>query len=417
MAREAGSCLYWVPEKEEIALSSARTPLGRSLVALVAILLIALLVPGAVSAKQVASLADNRFALPAGQHDNGKGKVVTVMTRNLYLGADLGPAIEAETLAGVVTANGEILREVLANDFPTRAEGLADEILATRPDLVGLQEVALWQTTPITPAGSALTLDYLDLLLAELNEGKGKDGKGKPQYEVVVVQNEFDLEAPADANGIAGDGPGGELANAEVMGHLTMRDVILVRHGGGVHTSNPQGGNFKTLLELEIAGQPVAVKRGWTAVDARVRGSGTFRFVNTHLEAFHPLIREAQAKELIAPGGPATGELPVVLVGDLNSDDDTVAPPDRLAYQALLGAGFVSRSTNDPLSCCLDSSLLAEDAGGDVSDFDHQVDHVMTNAPALIALQSSLVTGLLPVNGFWNSDHAGVVSSLRFGGR
>lgn len=395
-------------------MSSARTPLGRGLVALVAILLIALLVPGAVSAKHVAGLADNRSAVPAGQHDNGRGKVVTVMTRNLYLGADLTPAIEAETLADVVTANGEILREVLANDFPTRAEGLADEILATKPDLVGLQEVALWQTTPITPAGTALTLDYLDLLLAELNEGKGKNGKGKPQYEVAVVQNEFDLEAPADANGVAGDGPGGELANAEVMGHLTMRDVILVRHGAGVHASNPQGGNFQTLLELEIAGQPVAVKRGWTAVDARVRGSGAFRFVNTHLEAFHPLIREAQAKELVAPGGPATGELPVVLVGDINSDDDTVAPPDRLAYQALLGAGFVSRSTDDPLSCCLDSSLLAEDAGGDVSDFDHQVDHVLTNAPEPIALQSSLVTGLLPVNGFWNSDHAGVFSALRF---
>lgn len=395
-------------------MSSARTSLGRGIAALVAVLLIALLVPGAVSAKHVAGLADNRSAVPAGQHDNGKGKVVTVMTRNLYLGADLGPAIEAETLADVVTANGEILREVIANDFPTRAEGLADEILATKPDLVGLQEVALWQTTPITPAGTPLTLDYLDLLLDELNEGRGKGGKGKPQYEVVAVQDEFDLEAPADANGVAGDGPGGELANAEVMGHLTMRDVILARHGAGVHTSNRQGGNFNTLLELEIAGQPVAVKRGWTAVDARVRGSGAFRFVNTHLEAFEPNIRAAQAAELVAPGGPATGALPVVLVGDLNSDDDTVTPVNRQAYEVLLGAGFVERSTDDPLSCCLKSPLLAADAGGKVSDFDHQVDHVMTNAPELITLQSSLVTGLLPVNGFWSSDHAGVFSALRF---
>ncbi|HEX2096006.1 MAG TPA: endonuclease/exonuclease/phosphatase family protein [Solirubrobacterales bacterium] len=395
----------------------ARTQVGRSLVALVAVLLIALLVPGAVAAKQTADLADNRSAVPAGQHDNGKGKVVNVMTRNLYLGADLGPAIASKSLAELVTANGIILRQVIANEFPTRAEGLADEILATRPDLVGLQEVALWQTTPITPAGEALTIDYLQLLLDELNEGNGKDGNGKPQYRVVVVQDEFDLEAPADANGIAGDGPGGELANAEVMGQLTMRDVILARHGAGVHTWNEQGGNFKTLLQLPIAGQAVSVKRGWTATDARVRGSKPFRFVNTHLEAFHPLIREAQAKELVAPGGPATGPLPVVLVGDINSDDDTVAGPDRLAYQVLLAAGFVSRSTNDPLSCCLDSPLLAVGAGGDVSDFDHQVDHVMTNAPALIALQSSLVTGLQPVNGFWNSDHAGVFSSLRFGGR
>jgi Endonuclease/Exonuclease/phosphatase family len=394
----------------------AHVPLRRALAALIAVLVLALALPGAATAKRAVGLGQAQAVTPAtaSQHDSGRGKVVTVMTRNLYLGADLGPAIAAESLADVVAANGAILDQVIANDFPTRAEGLADEILATEPDLVGLQEVAFWQTTPITPAGSALTLDYLQLLLDELNEGRGKDGNGKPQYEVVVVQNEFDLEAPADANGVAGDGPGGELANAEVMGHLVMRDVILARHGAGVHTWNAQGGNFKTLLPLEIAGQPISVQRGWTATDARVRGSKPFRFVNTHLEAFEPNIRAAQAAELVAPGGPATGELPVVLVGDLNSDDDTVPVADRPAYLLLLGAGFVARSTNDPLSCCLDSPLLAVGAGGDVSDFDHQVDHVMTNAPELISLQSSLVTGLLPVNGFWSSDHAGVVSSLRF---
>lgn len=117
---------------------------------------------------------------------------------------------------------------------------------------------------------------------------------------------------------------------------------------------------------------------------------------------------------LVAPGGPATSNLPVVLVGDLNSDDDTVAGPDRLAYQVLLAAGFVERSTDDPLSCCLNKSLLGEKAGGSVSDFDHQVDHVMTNDPAEISMESSEVTGLLPVNGFWDSDHAGLYSALRF---
>jgi hypothetical protein len=365
--------------------------------ALAAVSALALLLPGAAAAKQ------------AEHSDNGKGKVVNVMTRNLYLGADLGPVIAAETPEQVVAASGAILREVIANDFPTRAEGLADEILRTRPDLVGLQEVAFWQTTPITPAGTALTIDYLDLLLDELNQGPGPD-----RYEVVVVQDEFGTEAPADANGIENDGPGGELADAEVLGKLLMRDVILARSGAGVQTWNESGGNFETLLELPVGGEVVAVDRGWTATDARVRGSGPFRFVNTHLEAFHPLVRAAQAAELVAPGGPATGDLPVVLVGDLNSDDDTVAGPDRLAYETLLAVGLVERSTADPLSCCLESSLLAVGAGGDVSDFDHQVDHVMTDDPSRITLESSEVTGLLPVDGFWNSDHAGIFSALRF---
>jgi hypothetical protein len=263
------------------------------------------------------------------------------------------------------------------------------------------------------PTATNVRYDYLQLLLDQLN-------KGKTQYEVVVSQNEFDLEAPGDENGIPGDGPAAEgIPNAEINGRLTMRDVILVRKGCGVQTANPQSANFKTLLAVPILGKPLTIKRGWTATDAKVRGSGWFRFVNTHLESFDPAalvpsIRSLQARELVAPGGPATGSLPVVLVGDLNSDDDTVEPGDQQAYRALLEAGLVERSTATPLGCCLHSSLLAEGAGGSVADFDHQVDHVMTDDPAEIGLQSSEVTGLLPVNGFWDSDHAGLFSALRF---
>jgi endonuclease/exonuclease/phosphatase family metal-dependent hydrolase len=360
------------------------------------------------------------LAKKADHSDNGKGKVVSVMTRNLYLGADLRPALEAKTLPEFVAANGKILRDVTANEFPTRAEGLAREILDEKPDLVGLQEVALWRTgppdlTPVLtgqPTATTVRYDYLAELLAQLN-------KGPDRYEVVVVQPEFDLEAPADENQVTGDGPNPAIADAEINGRLTMRDVILARRGAGVDTRNPQSGNFQVLLPVEILGQKLTIKRGWTATDARVRGSGWFRFVNTHLEAFDPAalvpsIRALQAAELVAPGGPATGSLPAVLVGDLNSDDDTVSPGDQQAYRVLLEAGLVELSTSDPLSCCLESPLLAVGAGGSVSDFDHQVDHVMTNDPAGIRLERSEVTGLLPVNGFWNSDHAGVFSALRF---
>jgi endonuclease/exonuclease/phosphatase family metal-dependent hydrolase len=386
------------------------------LLALAAVFGFAAMLPAAVGAK------------PHGVHPGkghghgGHGKEVRVMTRNLYLGANLTPAIGAKSLAELVAANGKILREVTANDFPTRAAGLADEILTLQPDLVGLQEVALWRTAPPSlaplqtgPSATTVRYDFLQELMAELNQGKGKGGKGKPQYEVVVVQQEFDLEAPADENGKPGDGNAGQgIPDAEINGRLTMRDVILARRGAGVQTWNAQGGNFKNLLTVEILGAKLPVARGWTATNAKVRGSHPFRFVNTHLEAFHPGVRAAQAAELVAPGGPATSSMPVVLLGDLNSDDDTVAGPDRLAYETLLAAGMVERSTNSPLSCCLDSSLLAVGKGGSEADFDHQVDHVMTRNPSVVTLQSSAVTGLQPVNGFWNSDHAGVFSALRF---
>jgi endonuclease/exonuclease/phosphatase family metal-dependent hydrolase len=383
-----------------------------------ALAILALLLPNAALAKGKGHHHGHHGGHGHHSHhrDHGKGHVANVMTRNLYLGADLTPAILAPTLPEFVKANGQILREVTANNFPVRAEGLADEILAAEPDLVGLQEVALWRTappslTPVitgTPTATTVRYDYLKELLAELNQGKGPD-----RYEVVVVQNEFDLEAPADENGVAGDGPNPAIADAEINGRLTMRDVILARRGAGVETKNPQSANFATNLVVPVAGVPITVKRGWTATDARVRGSGWFRFVNTHLEAFQPLIRQAQAAELVAPTGPATSELPVVLVGDLNSDDDTVEGADKLAYETLLAAGMVERSTDDPPSCCLKSSLLEVGKGGSEADFDHQVDHIMTRDPDVVTLKDSEVSGIQPVNGFWNSDHAGLFSALR----
>jgi endonuclease/exonuclease/phosphatase family metal-dependent hydrolase len=368
---------------------------------------------------------------PGDQHGKSQAKVVNVMTRNLYLGADLTPAIQAPSLGAFTEANGRILRDVTANDFPTRAKGLAQEILKKKPDLVGLQEVALWRTGPpsltpvlsptIGPTATTVRYDYLQLLLDRLNRGnsgRGR-GRGKATYRVVVSQDEFDFEAPANENGVPGDGPNALIPNAEINGRLTMRDVILARVGAGVTTKRPTSGNFANLLVVSVSGVPVTVRRGWTAVDAKVRGSKLFRFVNTHLEAFDdrnlvPSIRALQAAELVAPGGPATSNLPVVLLGDLNSDDDTVDAGDQQAYRTLTAAGMRERSTNRPLSCCIKSSLLAVGAGGSVADFDHQVDHIMTRAPRKVKLKASSVTGRQPVNGFWDSDHAGVFSALKF---
>jgi endonuclease/exonuclease/phosphatase family metal-dependent hydrolase len=368
-------------------------------------------------------------ALAPAKGGGAKPKEVNVMTRNLYLGADLAPAIGASGLTAFTEATGQILREVTANSFPTRAKGLAEEILKKKPDLIGLQEVALWRTGPPSlevflnsgakPTAETVRYDYLTELLAQLNKGKGKGGKGKPQYRVAVSQDEFDFEAPANENGVPGDGPNGAIPNAEINGRLTMRDVILVRNGAGVTFKHPQAGHFANLLQVTVSGVNLSVTRGWVAIDAKVRGSKLFRFVDTHLEAFDPAtqvpsIRSLQAGELVAPGGPATTSLPVILLGDLNSDDDTVEPGDQQAYRTLLAAGMRERSTNKPLGCCLNSSLLAVGAGGSVADFNHQVDHVMTRDPKEIKLKASSVTGRQPVHGFWDSDHAGLFSSLTF---
>jgi endonuclease/exonuclease/phosphatase family metal-dependent hydrolase len=346
---------------------------------------------------------------------------VTVMTRNIYLGADLGPAIEAKGVAAFTEATGQILREVTTNDFPVRAKGLAKEILEKEPDLVGLQEVAEWRTGPPSletllggsePHATTVRYDYLTELLAQLN-------KGKKRYRAAVVNPEFDFEAPADENGVPGDGPNSLIANAEINGRLTMRDVILAKIGDGMKTTNPRKGHFKSLLTEEISGAKVTVTRGWVSVDAVADGSQPFHFVDTHLESFDPQtvvpsIRAQQAAELVAPGGPATSDLPTILVGDMNSDTKTaVQPGDAQAYEALVKGGMRERSTYEPLGCCLDTSLLPVADGGSASQFDHKVDHIMTSDPKTVKLVNSSVTGRKPQNGFWDSDHAGLFSTLK----
>jgi endonuclease/exonuclease/phosphatase family metal-dependent hydrolase len=348
-----------------------------------------------------------------------------VMTRNVYLGADLTPGIEAKNFPELVDAAGDILDEVDANRFEVRAKGLAKEILDRRPHLVGLQEAALWRDAPcgspfLPPQATHVREggNFIRLLMDELNDG------GK-RYRVAVKQPEFDFETPANTDHSPDH-------SCDIQGRLTMRDAILVRRHARVKTNDPRSENFETLLQVRVSGVPVNVTRGWTAIDASVKGGPRFRFVNTHLEAFdnqptgnttnqgtqvdNGQVRKAQALELIQDGGPATGNRPVILLGDLNSDVKTaIRPGDGAANWALLKAGFAERSTRDPLSCCLETSLMKFPEGGGVkSDFDHKVDHIMTGNPGEIGRVRQGVTGRKPRNGFWSSDHAGLFSVLKF---
>ena len=357
----------------------------------------------------------------------GKVSKVTVMTRNLYLGADLSPGTQATSVPALVDGAGQILNQVDENKFQIRAKGLATEILNKRPDLVGLQEAALWRDAPcsapiIPPSATHVRRggNFLGLLLHQLNRG------GKT-YRLVVAEPEFDFQVWANTDE---DRNTGSPFGCDIEGRLTMRDAILARRGAGVKTKNPKGGHYKTLLQEKPGGVSLDVTRGWTSVNAKVGDSPRFRFVNTHLEAFdnqtsnhtnqgtdvgNGKVRKAQAQELLAPHGPANANKPVILVGDLNSDVKTaIKPGDGAADWWLLQHGMAERSTRDPLSCCLQADVLRVGAGGDPSQFDHKVDHVMTNDPGEVRRGRQAVTGRRPHNGFWDSDHAGLFSTLRF---
>jgi endonuclease/exonuclease/phosphatase family metal-dependent hydrolase len=400
----------------------------------------------------LASVAIFALAIPAVADAKKKGKggqKVTVMTRNLYLGADLNPAIGAPGIPEAIKGAGEVWREFQETKFPERAVPLAREIKNAKPDLVGLQEVATWYVQnpsdggwtgsggigqPASEAGS-VEQDFLELLMAELNKStKASKGnkKGGPKYEVVIVQEEFSGELPVDAddNTATGTGPLAGLG-ADFDAQLIMHDAILVKKGSKVKLGATDSGHYTNRYVAQIApGVEIGVDRGWVSVEAKTKGKGKkkgkkaksskFRFVNTHLEAFgDPTIREAQAKELIA--GPLDTNKQVVLVGDINSGLQErhatggyqFQPGDPLAFMALEAAGFKDNGVKKlgqpyPQTCC-------DDPRDHPLVFDHTVDHVLTK-PGL-KTRKAFATGNDPdqrtASGLYPSDHGGKVSRLQ----
>lgn len=327
----------------------------------------------------------------------GHGRQVTVMTRNVFIGTDLGPVFAAQSFPELVGATTTAFLEVQATRFPERAQALADEIAVARPDVVGLQEAMLIRTDApadgaATPA-EAVAWDYLEILLAALAD-RGLD------YEPAAVV-------------VNADGP--ELPTALGFDvRPTDRDVILVNRDRRprVKVSNSQAANFAARVTLPTFAGPVQLPRGWAAVDLKLRGQ-RFRVVNTHLEGFSAAVQVAQASELLA--GAAATTLPTLLIGDFNSRADGTGTP---TYGLLRGAGFddawaALHPGDAGLTCCWETHLRSP-----VPPFDERIDFVLFRG-RLRALAAEIV-GEDPVadrtpSGLFHSDHAGVVARLRLG--
>src|SRR3954454_6001823 len=132
-------------------------------------------------------------ALPAAA--SAKPQDLKLMTRNLYLGADLIPLAAAPDENTFEQAAAQRYQTVLNNNFPKRAKALAAEIRKTKPDLIGLQEVTTWRRGaggvkdgPQTPA-TQVVYDSTKALLKQLK------ARHTP-YRVVVTRAWFDFEAP-----------------------------------------------------------------------------------------------------------------------------------------------------------------------------------------------------------------------------
>lgn len=387
----------------------------------------ALLAPtGAATAEPAtspsASAGTTAAKAPAGQSTS---RPLKVMTRNLYLGTDIfrplaaaQAAIEAgkslnEILDAVANENHVARGIVDATNFPVRAKLLAGEVKKTKPDVIGLQEVALWRSGPLeldklgVPNAETVDYDYLSILLDAL---KARNMK----YKAVVVGQRADVEAPSYNvdKSVARDV------------RLTMHDVILLRKKQGLKVTKSGDRIFADNLPVSLAGIKMNFDRGYQWADLK-RGKTQFRFINTHLEAASSDLALAQAKEI--DKRLIRKNKSVVMVCDCNSDplDESVkdgqlaphkAPYDHLTTIAGLTDQWLAWPKHDDGFTSGLSEMVNDSTP---KGFDHRIDLVLAQGAKGATIRSTRgwMTGNTlewrdATTGLWPSDHAGVVVRL-----
>jgi endonuclease/exonuclease/phosphatase family metal-dependent hydrolase len=311
---------------------------------------------------------------------------LTVMTRNMYVGADVDAVIAAlvsSDPADDQVALAEAIATLRETDFPARAAAMADEIARTRPHVVGLQEVSTIDIQ-LPLLGVALHLEFLPQLLSELAT------RGL-QYDV----------AARVSNIQAAPFPGVSLLD---------EDAILVDPSRvAVHRTVAR--SFSANIGPVAPG--VVLARGWVAADVTVDGRA-WTIASTHFEPGEGSqlvqLRAAQALELVQA---LAGTTPAVIMGDLND------MPGSPMYQVLAGAGFTDlwtalRASAPGYTCC-----HAPDLSNQVVSFDERIDYILARDGGEDVKGRIELVGEVPADRFagtahplWPSDHAGLVARL-----
>lgn len=330
---------------------------------------------------------------------NNKDRALPVMTRNTDAGSDFGFVLAAAqnpnaTQTDLLVAITNTFAEMHLSNYAARADGIAAEIQATQPYLIGLQEVTTLRIDPFPGHATTVVDDALQSLLASLKR------RGL-QYAPIKIQTNADVEFPALDQSF----------NLMSVG-FTDYDVVLARTDlpvSQLKVEDIQAQHFETILAFPIGLQTVQFVRGWIAVDAKLRGK-QYRFVTTHLETFENQAQAAQAEELLR--GPLNTDLPVILAGDLNSDAHVPSFEHGPAYGIFLSAGFTDVwSEIHPGEPGLTWPLFAEDPFGPATPL-QRIDLILVKGEGIDASAIAL-TGTTPINGLFSSDHAGVVASFK----
>lgn len=311
---------------------------------------------------------------------------ISCMTWNLFIGADLSPLFSATVLEEIPRRVTEVYRQFLATNFPERVKKIAQQISLLKPDLIGLQEAALWQLRQLmVPDMPYVTFDYVKLLLDELQ-------KNGLLYEVAALNKNIAFQLRSSQGNFV---------------RLLDRDMILIRKESGLKVLKKQEANFKTNLVTKLGGQSFEKLRGWSSIDVSFNEQ-IFRVITTRLEAFSP-VNLRQGNELL--DGPANTTLPTIVLGTFNVNNEIAKPPTT--YGNFLHAGFQDAWTEaghgQGLTCCQDPDLLNA-----FSTLSRRIDCILYKngwkpiESKIIGVEQQDRTQ----TALWTSDHAGIIAYL-----
>ena len=332
-------------------------------------------------------------------------KEITVMTYNVYFGGDTGSVFALTNLQEVPVQVAKLYAQFEAAAFEQRVKSVARFIKENKPHLVGLQEMVLIRrqspgnfiTGTRAPDAEDPIWDFRGILKEEL-EREGLN------YEIVAEVQNIDAEMPMF---VMGKTPLFDDVR------MTVFDVVLARSDVGGSISREETRNYKTVLDNPLG---ISVTRGYVALDVTVSGT-KYRLINTHLEAFRPSIRLAQARELVDIL--KDEKIPLILLGDFNSDANAVeGDANRKVYELLLSEGYKDVWEGGPdtgSTCCQDSDLRNK-----TSKLNKRIDHIFVRNVTLSSTTMTKTVGDKPTDRItsatkatiWPSDHAGVITRL-----
>lgn len=380
--------------------------------------------------KLIALVIACALATPTAQAAN---PTVTVMSRNLYLGADVGVALEL--IPDMPAAAQFMWDQVKQTDFTKRSKLFVAEIDRENPDVIGLQEATTWYCKPHAWSGKTEVFNFTEILIKDLGgryviaEHNGEKAYN-PGYSIGPIPFLTTVSDPDTFQPLFGKDKaacGFQIGDALLVKKDRAGDVLAV-------------GNSEYEDIYKVVPTLMEIRRGYTWADINI-GSTTTRFVTTHLESLfgdnEVPTAAMQVQQLIKDL--AETKAPLIVMGDFNSDPRdprgaTAANPGGQpvankmclagqiscnAYKLMREAKFVDAGpdASDPSTFTWGMSALltgpdkdrveAARKMGNNYGFTDRLDYIFLKNG--VEVSTSRVIG---TNAPYASDHAGVVSEL-----